>query len=110
MYVAKTFQYEMFCVTVPVFSFRERPCEKNIALRGNAVCTILEKSKGLLAFLLSLSHKGTFCNDPTFQHSAATELEITYRLDLSDGYVDENKVQVCLKEEQINTARHIHKL
>lgn len=110
MFVAKTLQYEMFCVTVPVFSFRERPCEKHTALRSNAVCTILEKSKGLLAFLLSLSHNGPFCNDPSFQHSAATELEITYRLDLSDGYVDENRGRVCLKEEQINTDRHIHKL
>ena len=110
MYVAKTFQYEMFCVTVPIFSFMERPCEKNIALRSNVACTIIEKSKELLAFLLSLSHNGTFCNNPSFQHNVATELEIAYRLDLSDGYVDENKGRVCLKEEQINTARHIYKL
>lgn len=110
MYVAKTFQYEMFCFTDPVFSFREGPCEKNIALRSNAVCTILEKSKRLLAFLLSLSHNGTFCNDLTPQHGTTTELENTYRLDLSDGYVDENKRRVYLKEERINTARHIHKL
>jgi hypothetical protein len=94
----------------PNFPLRERPGEKNI-FRNNEVCALIPRGfKMLTGFLFSHSHNGTFCNDLTPQHGTTTELENIYRLDLSDGYVDENKGRVYLKEERINTARHIHKL